>query len=689
MISYAPVRLRTALLAAACTAALSPNLARAETADAPNTVEALVITATRDARERRDVPVSVSVVTHDEIADTPAKSLDDILRRIPSIDLPISASYQTHPTSDSVSMRGLGGIRALVLLDGVPLNDPFFGYVQWSRVPLESVDRVEVVRGGGAALWGNYAMGGVINVLTRAPDHNLLVLQGGGGSYGTWRASAYGALVLSDAVKLGFEAGANHTDGFNTTPAAEREAVNAPTSFTAHNAAVAGAFTLSPRLIAHARVDYHDNDQALNSRLSVNTQRAWTYTADATQALGQRGSLTATIFHGDSRFRTDNTDTPSGATPGQAEFVQNRHVTPVHDTGASLIWSRGFAGPIRSISLGADYHGVEGEDLADIFNDKGVKLRTDIGRGRQRFLGAFGQASLRPVEQLEILASLRYQQFRNFDAFDGAPGGLGHTPDRETSSVDPRVSVRWTATPEIALRAAAYKAFRAPTLDNLYRAFSTPSGIFYGNPGLRPETLKGGEVGVDVNRGGFRAQLTAYANTVDNLITFAPLDPSQLPAGFFFGTRNINAGRGRSQGVEAEANWTLTDAWSLRAGYTFADSTIIRSPLDPASVGKQQGGVARHKFSAAVTYMGPRGLRITPQVRWLSRSWGDNDNTLPLDDHVVADLSASYPLTPRLDAFVQVENLFDRRYVADNSGFEPSRLGTPFSAFVGVRWTIG
>jgi outer membrane receptor protein involved in Fe transport len=676
------------VLAAACAAALSPNLARADTADAPTAVEGVMVTATRDARELRDVPVSVSVVTRAEIADTPAKSLDDILRRIPSIDLPTSASYQTHPTADSVSMRGLGGIRALVLLDGVPLNDPFFGYVQWSRVPLESINRVEVARGGGAALWGNYAMGGVINVLTRAPDHDALVLQGGGGSYGTWRANVHGAYLLSDAVKLGLDAEANHTDGFNTTPTADRGAVNAPTAFTAHNAAFTGAFTLSPRLIAHTRIDYHDNDQTLNSRLSINTQRAWTYTAEATQDLGRGGSLTATVFHGDSSFRTDNTDTPSGSAPGQAEFVQNRHVTPVHDTGASLIWSQGFVGRIRSVSLGADYHGIEGEDLADIFNDAGVKLRTDIGRGRQRFLGAFGQASLRPVERLEILASLRYQQFRNFDAFDGAPGGLGDTPDRETSSVDPRVSVRWTATPEIALRAAAYKAFRAPTLDNLYRAFSTPSGIFYGNPGLQPQTLKGGEVGFDVNRGGFRAQITAYTNTIDNLITFAPLDPSQLPAGFFFGTRNINAGRARSQGVEAEANWTLTDAWSLRAGYTFADSTITQSALDPASVGKQQGGVTRHRFSAAVTYLGPHGLRITPQVRWLSKSWGDNDNTLPLGAHVVADLSASYPLTPRLDAFVQVENLFDRRYVADNNGFEPRRLGTPLSAFVGARWMI-
>src|SRR5439155_24375416 len=134
------------------------------------------------------------------------------------------------------------------------------------------------------------------------------------------------------------------------------------------------------------------------------------------------------------------------------------------------------------------------------------------------------------------LASLRYQEFKNYDAFDGAPGGVGRAPDQRTSSLDPRISARWAVTPQVALRAAAYKAFRAPTLDNLYRAFATPSGIFFGNPALKPETLPGAEAGFDLNRGGLRLQVTAFTNTIRDLITFAPLAESELPSGFFFGT---------------------------------------------------------------------------------------------------------------------------------------------------------
>lgn len=680
--------MKSLLLATAAILSAAPVCAFAEAA-APNTLHEVIVTATRSARSLQDVPVSASVVTGADIAATPAKSLDDILRRVPSVDLPIAASYQLHPTALNVSMRGLGGIRALVLLDGVPLNDPFFGYVQWNRVPLDSIDRVEIVRGGGATLWGNYAMGGVINVLTRAPDHNELTLEAAGGSYGTWRGDASGAWVVSDAVKLGFEAGVSHTDGFITAPKALAEPISVPTSFTAHNLAFTGELKPTASLTGHFRIGYHDNHQTLGTPLSINKQRTWTYSADATQELGDLGALTLTAFHDESHFRTDNTDTPSGVETGEAEFVQNRHTTPVHDTGVSLVWSKSLtAGWLRSASAGVDYHGIQGRDVADIFDDTGRQLRTDVGSGQQRFLGGFGQVSLRPVETLEVLASLRYQNFKDYDAFDGSPGGLGHVPDQTTSSVDPRISARWSVTPAFALRAAAYKAFRAPTLDNLYRAFSTPQGIFFGNPALKPETLRGAEAGFDVNHGGLRLQVTAYTNTIRDLITSAPLADADLPAGFFFGTRNINAGRARSRGVEAEANWTISPQWSATLGYTFADSTIVASEFDPASVGKQQGGIPRNRVSGSVTYASAAGWRVTPQLRWLSKSWGDNDNTFPVDQHVVVDLAASYPVTRKLNAFVQVENLFDKRYIADNSGFELPRIGTPFSAVAGLRWVI-
>jgi outer membrane cobalamin receptor len=652
----------------------------------PDTIESVVVTATRSERPLNDVPESVSVVSAQNIADTPAQALDDILRRSASVDLPNATSYQVHPTANNISMRGLGGIRALVLLDGVPINDPFFGYLQWSRVPLELIDQVEIVRGGGATLWGNYAMGGVINIRTKEPVGDQVAFEGSGGSYGTYRANAFGSYLASDAARFALSAGRNHTDGFMQIGPDVRGPVNVPTAFTSNNAAFRGGFDLSPTLKANARVDYFDNDQTLQTRLSHNAQHTWNYAGSLEQSFSKDATLTLTAFGSDSNFTTDNTGGFDGVPENEAEFLQNVHRTPVKDMGASLVWSQSLnMGWLRSYSTGFDYHRIAGEDIADIFDETGTRIRTDIGRGKQSFWGGFVQASIRPIEPLEVLASLRYQSFRNFDAFDGTPGGLGNAPDTSETSVDPRVSVRYALTDTFALRGAYYTAFRAPTLDNLYRAFSVPFGIFYANPQLVPENLKGGEVGFDVHTSRLRAQVSAYTNSIDNLITSRNLDFGELPPGFFFGSRNINAGKARSRGIELETQMQMISGLSAAFSYTYAESEITSNDLDPLSVGKQIGGVPRNRASVGVTYVSPRGWRVTPQFRWVQSSFADNDHTLPVDSQRIVDLAASYSFSKALEVFVHIENLFNQHYIADNSGFNPPLRGTPFSAFVGAR----
>jgi outer membrane receptor protein involved in Fe transport len=653
-----------------------------------DTATDIIVTATRSARPLDDAPVSASVLDSNRIANTPAKTLDDIVRRIPSVELPIAASYQLHPTANSISMRGLGGIRALVLLDGVPLNDPFFGYIQWSQVPLETVDRVEVVRGGGATLWGNYAMGGVINILTRAPDRDMLVAQAGGGNYGTYRGGFHGAYLVGDGLALGLDGGVSHTEGFNQIASDVRGAANAPTSFTATNVAGTIDADLAAGLSARMRVAYFDNDQRLLFRLGTNRQRTWRYTGSLTQRLGSSGTLELTLFHHDSKFRTDNVGSPDDAPPNTVTFVQNRHRTPVNDLGTSLVWTQRFGGWLKELSAGIDYHGIEGRDVADIFDESGTQIRTDLGGGQQRFVGGFAQASLRPVDALELLLSVRYQDFYNHAGFDFSPGGPGRVPSRHDSDVDPRVSLRYAVSDSIALRAAAYRAFRAPTLDNLYRAFSIPGGIFLGNPDLRPESLEGGEFGFDIVRPGLRIQVTAFANRLKNALTFAPLSTTELSPGFFFGSRIVNAARAQSRGVEAEANWTLGRRFNGYLTYSFVDSEVTENAFDPASIGKQQPGIPRHKVTAGLTWSGPWGLKLTPQMRYLPRSNGDSSGQLKVDAHFIVDLAASLPVAPGIEAFAQVENLFDDRYIADNSGFNPPLRGTPLTAFAGLRLTL-
>src|SRR6185503_11871026 len=128
-----------------------------------------------------DVPASLNVLTGSQIKTSPAVVADDVLRQIPTFSLFTRASsLSSHPTSQGVSLRGIGpsGVsRTLVLADGIPQNDPFGGWVYWTRVPLESVNRIEVVDGPSSSLYGNYAMGGVINIMTARPARRTLELK--------------------------------------------------------------------------------------------------------------------------------------------------------------------------------------------------------------------------------------------------------------------------------------------------------------------------------------------------------------------------------------------------------------------------------------------------------------------------------------------------------------------------------
>jgi outer membrane receptor protein involved in Fe transport len=689
-------------LAVCAFAACPAGLAHAQAANTE-----VVVTATRTPEPLNRVPASVSLVTAAQIRDIPAKGLDDVLQLTPGMTLSAMGPDVGHPTAYNEGMRGLPTTetRMLVLMDGVPVNDPFFGYIQWNRIPLDNIDRVEVVRGGGAPLWGDTAMGGVVNVITRVPKTPEFDLDVAGGSYGTYRVSGYGAYPLNDKVALGLNADFSGTSGYQTTPASWfsfgattlRSPVVTPTSFNAQNLALRVDFTPTDDLSGFLSVNYHGNDQVLSTPIGRDAQQTWTYSGEIKKTLPNGASITATAFHDDSNFTTNNPHLLTFTT----EFNSNIHRTPVSDTGGSLIWSQDFSGPLRNYAIGVDAHAIAGGDFANYFLPSGqLAVPTIIGSGRQLFVGGFAQARLVPFDRLEIVGSVRYQYYRNYNGIDTFPPAIGAIPASNQFSTDPRVNVRYAVTDQIALRGAYYQSFRAPTLDELYRTFAdTTAGIFEGNPFLKSETLEGGEVGLDFTRPGLRAQLTAYSTTIQNLITQRNLTPAENPTGlgvtcgfdpqtfaFLSCTRNVNAAAAIARGIEGEVDWEIGHGFSAQLAYTYADSRYTSDPVDPTAVGQRLEGVPLNNLSGQLSYAAPAGWHVATDLRWVSKSYGDPhpaDNLIQ-NAHFVVDASADYPLSRHLTAYVQVQNLFDARYIASNSGGPPI-LGTPFEALGGAR----
>src|SRR5437899_3995102 len=180
-------------------------------------LETVTVTPTRTEQRLGDVPASVSVLTHEAIEASPALLADDVLRQVPTFSLfRRTSALVAQPTTQGVSLRGIGPSgqsRTLVLLDGIPFNDPFGGWVYWTRVPLASVDRVEITEGTSSSLYGNIAMGGVINIITSRPTRRTIELKPQFGSKNSPKFDFF-ASDQWNKVSAAIEGSLLSTDGF-------------------------------------------------------------------------------------------------------------------------------------------------------------------------------------------------------------------------------------------------------------------------------------------------------------------------------------------------------------------------------------------------------------------------------------------------------------------------------------------
>ena len=711
MIEFArrPMRLLccagTALSCGIATSALAQTAASRSDVD-PTHDGTIVVTATRDATSLASVPVSISVISADEIRDQPALELDDVLRTVPGVDLLGYQADTQHPTSNSLGMRGLGGgaqgiSRALVMVDGVPINDPYFGYVQWSRVPLNDIERVEIVRGGGSPLWGNYAEGGVINILTRTPDQNELSLDAGGGSYGAYRASASAAYRVSGDDVLQAFVGVNGEAGYQTVPTYERAPFNVPTSAHAINARARDALDLSNGLTASLTVDYHHNDQQLQTVLDRNQQRNVNITGDVAKRFSSGAKLALDFFYGNDHFGTNNStyfpDQTDLAATTQA--LNEIHAIRADDAGGSLVWTQPLSGVFKSLMLGTDWHYIAGTDDTEHFvapDFSSTQFATTDG-GRQLFVGGFLQIEIAPARNLTITGSGRLQWLNNTHGYDGSLGGLGAVPDHDYTSFSPRVNLRYALPHGFALRGAYYQSFRAPNIGDQFYGYAAGGFAFLPNPLLQPEKLKGGEVGVDYIRRSIRVQATLYRTEIDNYTATEPTTNAIYSPYGWYVVQNQNIAAVRAQGFEGEVDWTIGGGLSTRLAYTYADSIVLDNPADPASIGLQVIDVPRNSGSATMTYVASRGWRLSAQLLAVSRTdWASADHTDPgypgkisADPYAIVNLSASYPVTKNFEAYFQIHNLFDHRYIVTSySAPSPQAYGAPIEIFGGVRFRI-
>lgn len=657
---------------------------RAHADDAPATTDApgevIIVTSARRPEPARDAVAATAVIDRAQLASAPQVLADDVVRSVPGVGtFRRSSSAIADPTSQGLNLRGVGpsGVsRALVLRDGVPLNDPFGGWVYWRALSTLAIERIEVVPSGASALFGDFALGGVLQVIGRPVTGRSLDVVASAGSFRTARLAARATEQVGD---LGLElAGeAMRSDGYAPIAADQRGAVDG--SAGSHHASA------SVRISYDAwRGGAQFFDEALDAGTAHTTADVRTWHGDlGWQRDDAHGALAVRGFAGWQRFRQERARV-SAMRDTAATASQQR--TPSNDQGAAATWSS------RALGTHAIVVGIDGQRVAgtatDALSPAMVSANTLVRRaagGAQWFAGAFASDTVSVSPALALVAALRLDTWRNTGASRTLTTGDGRATTTaldgaSEAQLDPRLGAIVHASDAVALRGSIYRAFRAPTLNELYRPFQVGTVLTAANERLRPETLWGGELGGQIVDGALAAQATAFWNRmrdpISNVTLAAPVDGATR--------QRQNLGRSRVRGLELALAWQPAPAWQLRIAHAFSDARVVEAPAQPMLVGKRLAQDPRHRTTAAVRFDDARFATVAVELRYLDRMFEDDLNTLPIGAVVLIDARVERALAGGLSMFAALQNALDRRYLVGRAGIDTE--GAPRSVELGLAF---
>lgn len=552
-----------------------------------------------------------------------------------------SSSLVAQPTTQGVSLRGIGSTgasRTLILWDGIPINDPFGGWVYWTRVSPDELSRVEVSRGASTSVFGDRAMGGAVALFSREPERGRVTASYEFGNRNTNVLSAGGSFLTPRWAVSG-NGRAFTTNGFYIVG----ERFRGPVDIEANVRFVAG----------DTRFDYIGNNQRLFTKvdLLIEDRSNGTPLQRNSTSLGNiaanywrqfsRNSISLLGYHTREEFRAGFS---AIAANRQTERLTYNQSVPAEAVGGAAFWRHEHSR--FNTLIGADVQRAEGWSVDSLF-----PTGRRIGGGTLLQHGAFVQGDLKAGPARFFLGG-RHQftgQGRQFFS-----PSAGFTAGR-----------RWYR-----LRGSAYRSYRAPTLNELYREFRAGNAATLPNALLKPETVFGAEIGFDLIGESRRFTATAFRNDLRDLVTNVTLSvtPAQITR------QRQNAAKALGRGFELEARQRFRD-FTLEGAYLFVDSRF--------DLGLRVPQIPKHQGSAQLTWSHNRTF-ATFGFRTSAYQFDDDLNLFRLPGFGVTQFSIRHQLWRSLSAIAAVENLFNREFL---TGYSPvPATGAPRLIRAGLRW---
>jgi outer membrane receptor protein involved in Fe transport len=646
--------------------------------------EVVTVSAARIGVPLSDTPGSTILFSAADVTAIPALRIDDVLRQVPGFSLfRRSGSRTANASAQGVSLRGLGGSassRALVMLDGIPLVDPFGGWVYWDRIPRVALSSVEVFRGGSSNLYGSSALGGVVQFLTPEPEAPAFTLETSYGNQNTpdlslWTGSRLGRWDYSLATEM------FRTDGYILVPDSVRGRVDTPANSKDVTVYARVGHELGNNGRIFARGNFYTESRNNGTQLQTNDTRIGEGALGVDKQFSHNDSLLVRLYGDVESYN----QTFTAVAPGRnSETLTDLQHVPEQVVGAAGQWVHPVGGS-HTLLGGADFSEVIGASNEILLTGPN---RNRNGGGRQRTLGFFGEDIFRHAKWTVILAA-RVDDWRNFNGslvtvpLAGSPVKTTY-PSRTDVALSPRLSVLRAVNEHVSLTGSVYRAFRAPTLNELYRTFRVGNVLTFNNAGLSAERLTGAEVGVNLSGWNGRLNMRDTFFWSDIVDPVANVTLSTTPT--LITRQKLNLGRTRSRGVESDGAVRVNRDIQISAGYTYTAATVVSYPGNPGDidlVGLDVAQVPRNVFTWQARYWNPSRVFVSVAGRFVGQQFDDDQNQLPLARFYTMDLQIGRSITPHFEVFGAVENVFNQRYQVARTSV--TNLGPPVLFRIGLR----
>jgi iron complex outermembrane receptor protein len=637
----------------------------------------MVVTATRFLTEKTRVPGRITVITAEDIENTPFERVDELLQQVSGLQS--TRTNGIFELSPQVTMRGLGGNepgRTLVLIDGTPTSTGDTGNMRWNRLNLADIERIEVFKGPGSSIYGSNAMGGVINIITKRPDKPFAGdVSAGYGTFDTKKGAVrLGGRQAGDRGFYGQIAATGlDSDGYTSLTEKSRDYDNRIDRFVEEfNVSAKLGYDFDDASSLELGYAYYDDRRGEGYKYNIPEGSHRDFDTNRVNLLYKRTvndwqwQLSGFYQREEYYWHRDFADADS-----IYKVLSDRD-----DYGAALSVSTDI-GDHSTLILGADMRISE----VDAIDDYDASSDFAMNKGRLEQYAFYVQDELRFLDdRLIVVGGIRFDTAKfkdglyesNVSPFDLLSGSLN---DSSWDAFSPKISSRYHFSDNISVYGSYSRGFRAPILDALCRY-----GIFHGrfydaNPDLENETLDSFEIGSDM-RLSERLDLSFsgyYSRGKDFIYS---VDTGQTR--FLWGRDRAvylmdNVSEVEIKGFEADLTFRPSTNVSFFASYTFNESLIDQFDERPELEGKRLEYVPEHSFSAGVDLFTPI-VNARVVVNHIGSQYSNDMNTEEIDGYETVDVKLWRNLDfllPGLSASLAVQNLFDETYLRSEDEKSP------------------